>query len=75
MKVILRTGDWARRYVPEREAEIALDAPATARRAALKAGIPESEIGFAERGGVLIDLDLALEDGDRLTIHPSIIGG
>ena len=43
--------------------------------AAILAGIPKEEIGLIIRNSKKIDFDDVLEDGDMLTIFPTIIGG
>ena len=47
----------------------------TARDAIIAAGIPENEVGVITKDGYKITEDLCLNDGDKIKIFTTILGG
>jgi sulfur carrier protein ThiS len=74
MTVTVRTGAWARRFVPEASV-LTLIEGATISIALEALPIPSDEIGLAVIGDRIIPRDTILQDGDILEILPIIIGG
>ncbi len=74
MKVTVKAS-WAERWMGGVKVKVVEGDALSALQAAVLAGIPEDEVGIAERQGVLVDVDATLKDGDAVEVYPVIIGG
>jgi len=54
----------------QREIDVRLDAPAPVRHLIVNLGIPPTEVELVMIGGVSVDLDAGLQDGDRVALYP-----
>jgi len=75
MVIFAETGIWADRYVKERNHELNMPTGATVSDVIVRLGIPAEEAGFAVLEGVAVQKNYILKDGDKIKLHPVIIGG
>lgn len=75
MNVNVYAGYWARRWLGADEVTVTSGSNISALDAALKAGIPEDEIGPLELGGKIIPPEHEPADGETVRVYAKIIGG
>ena len=75
MKVTVRTGSWARQYMPRETAELQLPEGAAVADAIGRLDIPPQEIGLVALDGKAVPLQTPLAEGDIVRVFPVIIGG
>jgi len=74
MKVIVKAGSWADKYVKGRS-EIDLPENATVMDAIITLDIPIDDVGFAVIDSIAMRKDYPLKNGNIITLHPTIVGG
>jgi len=75
MNITVSTGDWARRYMPQRQ--VIVDMPDGAKITDLieRLGIPADEAGLTAVNSKAVPREQALHDGDTVKIYPVIVAG
>ena len=75
MKINVKTGKWAARFIAEPEVVIDIPESSTVADVVAVLNIPADEAGLTVINGVSVNKDYILSDDDSLIIHPIIIGG
>ena len=75
LRITVETGKWAARYVEEPIIIMDIDEGSTVLDVIEEIGIPEDEAGMAVINDNGVPKDHVLSDGDKIKIHPVIIGG
>lgn len=75
MTVTVETGKWAVYYTKDRAATIELPEKSSVLDAIKALNIPPDEAGIAVKDGKAMSKEKVLSDGDKIKIHPVIIGG
>jgi sulfur carrier protein ThiS len=74
MTLTVRTGSWARRFIPE-TVTLTLAEGTTVSGLLEMLPVPPDEIGMAAIEGRVVPRDTVLQDGDAVELLPAIIGG
>ena len=75
MIVTIRTGSWARQFMPQEETKLTLCEGAVVADALEALPIPSDEIGPAVINGCVTSKGAILHEGDMLEVLPMLIGG